>query len=126
MAGGNRYRSRDAMASRPRVRLSRRRRSKLRPNACLPPRTIANARNDQYNRKSSLNRSGTGLSIGVTRWPSSSSSAAVSRVSSRTSGLASRVIDCVHTAIRSRRLFGCVTSPIGGSLGLRCTRSASR
>ena len=34
--------------------------------------------------------------------------------------------DSVHTAIRSRCLPAWVTSPIGGSLGLRYTRSASR
>ena len=61
-----------------------------------------------------------------TRWPSSSSSAAVLSVSSRTSGLASRRTDWVHTAMRSRCLPGRVTSPIGGSFGLRYARSASR
>ena len=73
-----------------------------------------------------MNCGGTGLSIVVTLWPSSSSSAAVLSVSSRTSGLASREIDCVHTAIRSRCLPGWVTSPIAGSFGLWYARSISR
>jgi hypothetical protein len=106
--------------------LSSRARSKLGPNVRRPPRTNANAKNDQYTRKSFMNCGGTGLSICVTLWPSSSSSAAVLSVSSPISGLASRSIDCVHMATRSRCLPGWVMSPIAGSFGFRVTRSISR
>ena len=126
MASGTLCRLRAALRSSPSVMLSRRVRSKLGPNIRRPPRTTANARNDQYTRKSSLKRAGTGFEISVTRWPSSSSRAADFSVNSRISGLASREIDCVHTAMCRRCLLGCVTSPMGASLGLRYTRSASR
>ena len=65
-------------------RTSRAESSGVRPAPSRRPET------DQYSRKSSLNRAGTGLSISVTRWPSSSSSAAVFSVSSAPPELASR------------------------------------
>ena len=73
-----------------------------------------------------MKRTGTGLSITVTRWPSRSSSAAVLRVASTASTPASREMDWVHTATLSRCRPGPVTSPIGGSAGLAVIRSISR
>ena len=73
-----------------------------------------------------MNRVGTGLSIAVTLWPNSSSSAAFLSVSSRTSGLASRRMDCVTHRDAQPLLAWVGDIADRGQLRIAVTRSISR